>query len=218
MSKDTFMTKLSRRLAGFLILLFSMILPAVTGFPGFSEAGEETPAPPSQFVQKLGDTALMSLTAKELSREMREDRVRKILRNNFDIQTIGQFAMGTYWRETTERQRKEYMVLFEDMIVQTYTTRFEDYSGQKLKITGETPSGNRDFLVFSQILQKDGPPVNLEWRVRSKDGKLKIIDVVVEGVSMSVTQRSDFSAVIQRGGGGIDALLISLREHKGRKT
>src|SRR3972149_5080414 len=92
------------------------------------------------------------------------------------------------------------------MIVQTYTSRLEDFSGQKLKVDGSIPAGDRDFIVVSQFVQQDGPPVNLEWRVRTKDGGLlRIVDVVVEGVSMSVTQRSDFSAVIQNGGGGVVA-------------
>ncbi|MCK5555823.1 MAG: ABC transporter substrate-binding protein [Alphaproteobacteria bacterium] len=217
MSKNSIIEKLSRRLICFIIIIFSMILSMVIGLSGFSEASEEKLNPPSQFVQKLGNNTMMSLTIKNVSREIRENRVRKILRNNFDIQTIGRFALGTYWREATKPQRKEYMSLFEEMIVQTYTTRFEDYSGQILKVTGETKAGDRDFLVFSKILQEDGPPINLEWRVRNKNNKLKIIDVVVEGISMSITQRADFSSVIQRGGGKIEALLTSLRKHGSRK-
>jgi phospholipid transport system substrate-binding protein len=198
-----------------LFLLFSALAMALTiAFSGGALAGTSKSAssPQSQFVQKLGDTALMSLTAKNVSRATREKRVREILQENFDIPTIGRFAMGTYWKDASEDQRKEYMTLFENMIVQTYTTRFEDYSGQTLKVDSSISAGSRDFIVSSQVLQKDGPPINLEWRVRSKDDALKIIDVVVEGVSMSVTQRSDFAAVIQHGGGGIDALLTSLRE------
>lgn len=171
-------------------------------------------ASPAQFIKKLGDTALMSLTAKNVNRKTREDRVRQILQDNFDVQTIGRFALGTYWRDTSEKQRKEYMSLFEDMIVQTYTTRFEDYSGQTLKVGDAKPLGKKDALVNSQVIQEGGPPVNLEWRVRNDEGVLKVIDVVVEGVSMSITQRSDFSAVIQRGGGNVETLLESLRERK----
>ena len=178
------------------------------------KAGTAPASPAVQLVQKLGDTALMSLTGKDINRATREKRVREILRNNFDLETIGRFAMGTYWREASDAQKTEYMDLFEDMIVQTYTSRFEDYSGQTLKVGTAVESGSKDVLVSSQVVQKNGPPVNLEWRVRDKDGVLKVIDVVVEGVSMSVTQRSDFSAVIQRGGGSIEALLSSLRERR----
>lgn len=200
----------------FFLTTFSILMMTlVCGLSGFSNAAEgKALSPSAQFVQKLGDTALMSLTGKNVTRATREKRVRDILRTNFDIATIGRFALGPYWKEASEAQRHEYMDLFEDMIVQTYTTRFEDYSGQTLKVESSSSSGDKDFIVTSQVVQKDGPPVNLEWRVRSKDGALRIVDVVVEGISMSVTQRSDFTAVVQRGGGNVDALLKSLRERK----
>lgn len=187
--------------------LFALVLSATTP----AQAAGIGPA--GQFIQQLGETALMSLTGKNIARKTREERVRGILRNNFDIQAIGKFALGTYWREATPKQRADYMDLFEDMIVQTYTTRFEDYSGQTLKVDNSAASG-ADYIVSSQVVQKDGPPVNLQWRVRKKEGGLRVVDVVVEGVSMSVTQRSDFASVIQSGGGKIDALLDSMRERK----
>jgi len=193
-------------LTAFCAILLSFVLPA----PASADSASSAQA---QFVQSLGNTALMSLTGKDMDRKTREDRVRKILRNNFDVAAIGKFALGPYWRQATDSQKKEYTGLFEDMIVQTYTTRFEDYSGQKLKVTGSEPSGS-DYIVSSQVIQKDGPPVNLQWRVRKKDGALRIVDVVVEGVSMSVTQRSDFASVIQNGGGSIDALLKSLSDRR----
>ena len=198
------------------LIVLSLFVSMMVSLSGLSAASESksVSSPPARFVQKLGDTALMSLTEKNVNRTTREKRVREILRNNFDIQTIGRFALGTYWKDASESQRAEYMDLFEDMIVQTYTTRFEDYSGQTLKVDGSAASGASDSIVTSQVIQKDGPPVNLEWRVRNKDGAPRVVDVVVEGVSMSVTQRSDFSAVIQRGGGKIDVLLDTLRERK----
>jgi len=198
------------KLFGFSLLSFLVValmaMPAVAG---------KAPAPAARFIDGLGQQALSSLTARDLPRATREKRVRELLRTNFDVPTIAKFAMGTYWRQMSESQRGEYMNLFEEMVVQTYTTRFEDYSGQTMEVDPATVSGGHgDALVKSKILQKDGPPVNLEWRVSSKTGGMKVIDVVVEGVSMSVTQRSEFSAVIQRGGGKIDALLASLRERK----
>lgn len=191
-------------------LALSAALLVFAATPVSAASTASTPA--AVFVQKLGDTALMSLTSKKMNRSTRETRVRDILQKNFDIAAIGKFALGTHWREISDAQRAEYMKLFENMIVQTYTTRFEDYAGQTLKVSGATASGASDSLVDSQVIQKDGPPINLQWRVREKDGGMRVVDVVVEGVSMSVTQRSDFSAVIQNGGGKIDALLTSMRD------
>lgn len=192
------------------VALLSLILTTFTAFSSPARAAEEIN--PSQFVQKLGDAALSSLTDKNLTRNVREQRVREILRNNFDIQTIGRFAMGAYWKQASDSQRQEYLNLFENMIVSAYTTRFEEYSGQTIQVSGSAAAGATDSIVSSRVIQKGGPSVNLEWRVRNAEGALKIIDVVVEGVSMSVTQRSDFAAVIQSGGGSIDTLLASLRE------
>jgi len=156
----------------------------------------------------------MSLTVKGIPRGEREARVREILKANFDEEAIAKFALGTYWRDATDAQRSEYMKLFEDMIVQTYTTRFENYSGQVLKIGESVPGGDNDSIVSSQIQQKDGPPIDVQWRVRSENGSFRVVDVVVAGVSMSVTQRSDFASTIQNGGGKVDALLVSMRAHE----
>lgn len=205
------MSRIPRR--SFLLTVAAALTALVvfSSAPVAMAAGKASPA--AAFVQKLGDTALMSLTEKKLSRTEREKRVRNILRTYFDINAIGKFALGSYWREATEKERKEYLSLFESMIVQTYTTRFEEYSGQTLEVGSTVESGGGHALVSSKVVQKDGPFIALEWRVRGN----KVLDVVVEGVSMSVTQRSEFSAIIQRGGGTIESLLASLRERKDAK-
>lgn len=164
------------------------------------------------FIKDLGDTALMSLTGEGVTRDVREKRIREILNNSFDIKTIARFAMGTHWRVATDVQKQEYLRLFEDMIVVTYTSRFEDYSGQKLEVGNAVKAGKRDVLVTTQIVEEGAPPLTIDWRVRKRKAGLRIIDVVVEGISMGVTQRSDFSAVIQRGGDKVDALLDMLRK------
>lgn len=179
-----------------------------------TDKGEATPA--AKFIEKLGNNALTSLTVKDLAPKERERRVRDLLRTNFDIQTIGRFAVGSYWRDATEAEKKEYISLFEDMIVKTYTQRFAEYSGQSFKVTSSAQEDAKNSTVSTQIIQKDGPAVAVDWRVRDK-GSLKVVDVVVEGISMSFTQRSDFMSVIQRGDGKIEALLASLRERKAKK-
>lgn len=167
-----------------------------------------------QFVQHLGDKALTSLTAKGLPQRERAGRVRTLLRENFDITTIGRFVLGTHYREATDAQRNEYFKLFEDMIVETYTQRFAEYSGQSFKVLSTEPGGGSDTMVKSQIIQPNGPPVDVDWRVRDKGGQLKIVDVLVDSISMSLTQRDDFDGVIQAGGGKIDALLDSMHKHQ----
>ena len=77
---------------------------------------------------------------------------------------------------------------------------------------GARPDGDKDTLVTSYIVASTGgDKFQVDWRVRNKGGSYKVVDIVVEGVSMSQTQRADFASVIQRGGGGIEPLLVHLR-------
>jgi len=184
---------------------FAFSLPAIAG---------KADDPASSFVQSMGNKALTSLTAKEISASERETRVRTLLRENFDVQTIGRFVMGPAWKDATDAQKTQYMDLFEDMIVGTYSQRFADYSGQAFEVTGSKEISDKDSLVKSKIVQKDGPPVLVDWRVRSKNGALKVVDVVVEDISMSVTQRSDFASVIDAG--GVDGLIKTLKKRMGK--
>ncbi len=195
---------LSRRVL-MLGLAFALLLPAASAMAQKSDAAA------SKFIQKMGDVALTSLTDKDLASKEREKRVRDLLRQNFDVEAIGKFALGGHWRTITPAQRSEYLKLFEDMIVSTYAQRFGEYSGQQFKVGSTKPTTRKgDSIVNSQVIQKDGPPLNIEWRVRENAGQFKVIDVFIENVSMAITQRSDFDAVVQRG--GIDGLLKTLRE------
>lgn len=164
------------------------------------------------FVQNLGDRAISTLADKSTNTEQRKQVFRDLLNTNFDIQTIGRFVLGPYWKAATPDQQAEYMDLFQKMIVEVYTERFSEYAGEQFKATGAQPAGTRDAVVLSQVLRPNGPPVNVSWRVRGKDDGFKIVDVIVENVSMSQTQRSEFASVIESKGGKFDALLQALRQ------
>lgn len=170
--------------------------------------------PSEQMIQSMGDEAEGLLANGSMTDTQRRAALRNLLVNHFDLQTIGRFVLGRYWRQFTEAQRREYFSLFEDMIVSVYSERFDEYSGQDLVVKGSRAGGEKDMIVNSVIKANgSGQDIQVDWRVRRKsDGAYKIIDVVVEGVSMSVTQRSDFSSVIQRGGGNPEVLLQHLRK------
>lgn len=167
----------------------------------------------TDLIRGLGAEAVTVLSEKNMDRQQVETRFRDLLYKGFDTQTIGRFVLGRYWNTATPEQQQEYLRLFADMIVGVYANRFSEYSGEELEILGTRAEGDRDTIVESRIIRPYGAePVNVAWRVRDRDGTPKIIDVIVEGVSMSVTQRSEFASVIQRGGGRIEALLEVLRQ------
>jgi phospholipid transport system substrate-binding protein len=167
---------------------------------------------PAGFVANLGQKTL-DIINKKPPRAERDQRFRAILREGFDMQALSRFVLGPHWRSATDAQKQEFMKLFEDWIVSAYGERFSQYSGEQFKVMGQRPESDAVTLVNSQIVRPNGgPPIRVDWRVAKAGTDYKISDVVVEGISLMVTQRQEFASVIQRNGGQLEALLKILRE------
>lgn len=173
-----------------------------------------TPEAASAFISKLGGEAISVLSDKGMTTTQREDTFRRLFISSFDIDAISQFVLGRYWRTATEAQRAEYQKLFTDFIVASYANKLGQYSGEKFVVKEARNDTDGDSIVQSVIERPDpnAPPVKVEWRMRGSDADPKITDVVVEGVSMALTHRSEFASVIQNGGGNVEALLNALRK------
>jgi phospholipid transport system substrate-binding protein len=167
-----------------------------------------------EFIRTVGQEAIESLTGKEMSDVQRQKGFRSILNRTFEVPLIAKFTLGRYWRRASKVQQKEYVQLFEDFIVLAYTARFKDYSGEAFTVGKVREIDERDALVQSLLILKDGRKIVVYWRVRGKS-EPKIIDVIVEGISMAITQRDEFSAIINQNGGKIDGLLTALRKKTG---
>lgn len=165
------------------------------------------------FVKDTAERGLTFLSKPNSTEEEKKAEFKKLLNSSFDMDSIGRFTLGRYWNVATPAQQKEYQALFRKMVVNVYTQRFGDYKGQKFEVRSARPVGNDDVLVSSFIIPTDGSDnIQVDWRVRNRGGAIKIVDVLVAGVSMSVTQRSDFSSVIQRGGGKLEVLIDYLKQ------
>lgn len=165
------------------------------------------------FVKATAEKGLTFLSKPNSTEAEKTAEFKALLNNSFDMDSIARFSLGRYWNTANAAQQKEYTALFRKMVVNVYTQRFGDYKGQKFEVKSARPVGNGDVLVMSHIIPTDGSDsIQVDWRVRNKAGTYKIVDVLVAGVSMSVTQRSDFSSVIQRGGGTIDVLINHLKQ------
>ncbi len=171
---------------------------------------------PEKFIHALADRALGLVTDKASSMAERRSRFEELLTETFDMEGIGRFLLGRYWRLATPEEREAYLKAFKDSIVYTYAARFDEYSGQKLAIDGSREDGQFT-LVSSRIVDpKGGADVKLEWRLIREGDKYKVVDVVIEGVSMSVTQRQEYASVIQSNGGEVKALIKALNDRMAR--
>jgi phospholipid transport system substrate-binding protein len=174
-------------------------------------------ADPTAVISNLGSRALEVL-GKNAPQSQRVARFREWLREDFDVPEISRFVLGRYWNVATEEQRAEFVKLFEEYIALAYSTRLAEYTGETFKVTGSRPDAD-GAIVSSQILRPAGAaPVKVDWRLIGRNGAYKISDVSVDGISMAVTQRSEFASVIQHNGGQVQGLITMLREKTGGST
>jgi phospholipid transport system substrate-binding protein len=164
-----------------------------------------------QFIETLGTKAISDLTGNSLTTNEREVRFRNLLNEHFDMAAINKFVLGRYWRVATDDEKAEFARLFEEFLVKSYAVRFAGYSGESFQVLGGGGAHDGVVIVNSKIERGGAEPIRLDWRVVENSDDMAIVDIMVEGVSMAVTQRSDFASVIQSRGGKVAGLLDALR-------
>jgi phospholipid transport system substrate-binding protein len=168
-------------------------------------------ADPAAVVTSLGNEALKVL-GKNVDPSLRVARFRELFRDDFDVPGIARFVLGRYWRLATPAQQQEFVRLFTNYIALVYANRLAEYSGETLRVLA-TRSGPDGALVSSEIIRTNGqPPARVDWLMTPHDGTYKISDVIIDGISMGITQRSEFASFIQRHGGQLESLITALRQ------
>ena len=193
---------------GFFAAFFGLLMMATT--PTLADNTAMVDGATS-YVTNVAQQALDIINNKDLSEDAAKKKFQGIMNKSFDIATISRFTLGRYWRVATKDQQGEYTRLIEDVILNKYADRLLDYSGDSFEVVGGRALNETDSVVTMKVKPKGQPEAVFAWRVRYKNSAYKIIDLAVEGVSMSVTHRSDFNAVIQRNGGQVQALINALK-------
>ena len=172
-------------------------------------------AEPVAFIDNLANHTLRIL-AEHLPAAESEQRFKALLLENFDMPRISRFVLGRYWLTASSQEKEEIQDLLPDYVARSYSKRFANYSGETVKVTRSRPVREDTTVVSSQIVNPSGtPPVSAEWWVVRTGDDFRIIDVVVDGVSLVLTLRQEFVAVIEQRGGGVSTLNRMLREKLG---
>lgn len=171
-------------------------------------------SPAENFVKELTDKGITEVVEADVSLEEKRKRFHDLFVKAVDLPSIGRFVLGRYWRKASESDRDGFIRSFKDLTVLTWSDRFDEYSGQRLDFLGTQPAGKKGTQVFvkSRVLQSEGEPVEVIWRVKKKDNGFKIIDIVIEGASMTMTYRNEYASVLQNNGGNVAALSDLLDE------
>jgi phospholipid transport system substrate-binding protein len=190
---------------------------SVSGFALFAVLAQSVPVAaetdPAEFIDGLGNQTL-AVIRDSTSLHQKQTYFQQLFSQDFDLSGISRFVLGPYWRVASEPERQEFRQLFEHHVMMTYGPRLADYGAQRLRVTGKRldPSG---LVVMSQIIRPEGAaPIPIDWHLSVCDGLYKVSDIVIDGISMAATQRSEFAQMIQRNGGRVESLLAMMRQRR----
>ena len=195
-----------------------LFISVIMGTASLAQA-QTSPEGAADFLRKVGDETIILLKDDARAQHEKEAELRQILDKSIDMRTIGRFALGKTWRDLDDTQKSRYLILFRDYLLYSYSKRLLTYAGETFSVVQSKPV-RRDALVYTLIKQSTGQPLKTYWRIRHKGESYFVIDVIVEGISMAVTQRSEFRTVIrQRGIEGffesLESIIGSMRNSTG---
>ena len=166
---------------------------------------------PAERVSSFAEQGFALLADESRTEQDRRQVFRGMLDEFFDLKTTGRVALGRHWKQASDQQREEYSELFQKYVVVAVASRMKGYAGETLQIDQTREVGDGEVLVSSTMNRPNQEAVRLEWRLLDKNGQWRIVDLVVEGVSMTITQRQEFDSVIKTGG-DLNALIEKLRQ------
>lgn len=190
---------------------------------GASNASTVSPSPvvevavdqsATNVIQSMANQAMDELTDQTLADDVRRKNFVALMDRYFAMDVVSRFVLGRYWRSISKEEIDEFSKLLQNYLALNYANQFKEFNGEQFVVGNETQN-NKDTFVNSQFVRPDGPPVNIVWRMRMFDDSFKIIDVSIEGLSMGITQRDEFTSVIQQNNDDVSALTAALKAKTG---
>ncbi|MFC0384793.1 MlaC/ttg2D family ABC transporter substrate-binding protein [Muricoccus vinaceus] len=162
------------------------------------------------FIQATGRDLVAAINSGAPVAQRRE-QVAAILRRAVDVEGVGRFILGRYYRSATPEEQAQYMRLFEETLIRNLSARFGEYQGVRFSLGRSQQRTEDDTLVNTVVERPNLAPFSLDWRVGEVAGQPRVVDVIAEGTSLRLTTRSEYSAVISRNGGRVSSLLDAMR-------
>jgi phospholipid transport system substrate-binding protein len=189
-------------------------LAAIVAVLGASEVGAATPTAPPDSARALIEQTVVQVLGvlRDPSRSpaQRRSELEKIAHARFDFQTMARLVLANDWKRLDEAKRDEFVDQFVTYLANDYGARLERYHQEDVEVTGEAPKPRGDVEVRTKIVGGQNDGVIVDYRMRKGTDGWRIIDVVIEGISLVANFRDQFREVIARG--GPEALLQKLKE------
>jgi ABC-type transporter MlaC component len=164
-------------------------------------------------IQSMGDALLATLRAGP-DKATREARFGEMYRRNFDNAGLAAWTAGRAYTSASPEQQREYQQLFETYVIKAYAALLQQYKGERLRVD-KTERDGRDIVVISNLVPPDPREpreIEMRWRMRMVGGRLVVTDVVIDKISMALTERRAFADWLHERGGTLEGLMGKLRE------
>jgi len=192
------------------IVKYGLIL-VLTMFVSATAIASEQERQAEEFVSSIGVSVMSSLSDTGLTADDRKSMLQKMLIEKFDLEKIGRFVLGSYRNDPTKVQMDEFTKVFQSYVIALYTTQFKYYSGEEFIIRRSmNRNKNGVILVYADIVSPGKTTLNLAFRVITKEREFRVVDVGIQGISMLITLRSDFTGFLSQHDGDIDKLINEL--------
>ena len=197
------MILLRKSLINFFLILFAFITITENSFS----------IEPKEFVQSTVNRASVALS-KNFTKEEKIEKLKTIAKETVDIRGIGFYTLGSHRKNISDEQKKEYVGLFEEYFLKTFSDRLAEYTDPKVQVKSSKKL-NENYTIVSSVLiaTEKRPEVKIDWRVYTKNPDKPLIrDLIIEGLSLARTQKEEFSSIINSGNGNIEILFENLRK------
>ena len=165
------------------------------------------------FVKGVTEDGIENIINANISQADKDKRFAKLFNSALDIQFIGQFVLGRYWRTATPEQRQEFIDAYRELNVQTWSKRFDEFKGRNFVFKGTDASNSANqIFVNSTVPMEQGEPAKVVWRVKQTGNEFKIVDIIIENVSLAITARNEYTAFIKQSPDGVAGLIKNLQE------
>lgn len=166
------------------------------------------------FIKKITREGLVELINSTAPQKEKDEKFKELFNEALDLDFIGQFVLGRYWKTANKQQKTDFISVYRELNVKTWSKRFDDFKGKEFVFQGTSPSNspNQLFVDSSVEMDANSKPISVVWRVKQNGDNFKVVDIIIENVSLAITARNEYSAFIKNSPQGVDGLINSLKE------
>jgi phospholipid transport system substrate-binding protein len=170
--------------------------------------------PAEDFVRSNIQAGFDILNDRSLAPAARRDRFAAFLLGLTDARRVALFLLGRYADGQSQEDLDAYVTAYRDYVLSIYQTYFQLYAGQSLRVLSSRERAPGDFIVTTSMVGQPDSAMEIDFRVRTDNGKPLLVDVAVAGVWLALAQRDQIQAVLAQNNGDIKALIA----HLGRRS